>query len=418
MKNFTGTPSINRLLDQIVKKGLDRKIYSDITDQAGNQYVDLVQEGGGVLGIALAGYAWILEQCGIRFFSLAGTSAGAINTLLMASLAPVGEPVSEKITGIFGRTDLSVFVDGHPRITGLIRRYTEGRPFFKFFVFLNSFRIWRVLRRHLGLNPGTGFEMWLEECLRDAGIETLSDLRKIRGRIPVLYDRGNDNAEISRVPGLQIIASDITTKSKIVFPEMAELYWKDPEQVNPAGFVRASMSIPYFFYPYRVDNIPGAGKREERRQPGSSSGWKRHAGYYGEIPETVYFVDGGLLSNFPINAFHISTGIPKKPTFGVKLSAWRKSYSKITTPGNMTAAMVATMRQLHDYDFLVRNPDYNRLICHIDADTGYNWLDFGMDAETQSALFLLGAEKAVQFLEKFDWQEYKEIRKNRHPGPV
>ena len=413
MKNFTATPAINHILDEIGKKGLDTKIYSDITDQDGNQYVDLVQEGGGVLGIALTGYAWILERCGIRFFSLAGTSAGAINTLLMASLAPVGEPVSGKIAGIFGKTDLSVFVDGHPRITGLINRYIEGRPYFKLFVFLNSFRIWRTLSRHLGLNPGTVFEMWLEGCLRDAGVETLSDLRKIRGRLPVLYDRSDGNAEIVKVPGLQIIASDITTKSKIVFPEMAELYWQDPEQVNPAGFVRASISIPYFFYPYRVENIPDAGTREDLRQPKSSTRWRRHAGYYGEIPPSVSFVDGGLLSNFPINAFHISSGIPKKPTFGVKLSAWRKSYSKITNPGNMTAAMVATMRQLHDFDFLMKNPDYNRLICYIDADAGFNWLDFGMDAGTQAQLFQLGAEKAVQFLERFDWEEYKEIRKNR-----
>ena len=37
-----------------------------------------MQEGGGVWGIALLGYTYILEKMGIRFFSLAGTSAGAI----------------------------------------------------------------------------------------------------------------------------------------------------------------------------------------------------------------------------------------------------------------------------------------------------------------------------------------------------
>ena len=31
-------------------------------DKSGNYYVDLVQEGGGVLGIALVGYTYILEQ--------------------------------------------------------------------------------------------------------------------------------------------------------------------------------------------------------------------------------------------------------------------------------------------------------------------------------------------------------------------
>ena len=62
------------------------KPYSDIVDAEGHQYVDLVQEGGGMLGIALVGYSYVLEQAGIRFFSLAGTSAGAINTLMLAAI--------------------------------------------------------------------------------------------------------------------------------------------------------------------------------------------------------------------------------------------------------------------------------------------------------------------------------------------
>ena len=36
-------------------------------------------EGGGVLGIALTGYTYILEQAGIRFLGVGGTSAGSIN---------------------------------------------------------------------------------------------------------------------------------------------------------------------------------------------------------------------------------------------------------------------------------------------------------------------------------------------------
>jgi len=51
-------------------------IFSDVIDEEGHQYVDLVQEGGGMLGIALVGYTYVLEQMGIRFVSLAGTSAG------------------------------------------------------------------------------------------------------------------------------------------------------------------------------------------------------------------------------------------------------------------------------------------------------------------------------------------------------
>lgn len=56
------------------------KVVSDIVsaDDEPIQYVDLVQKGGGVLGVALVGYVYVLEQAGIRFLKLAGTSAGAI----------------------------------------------------------------------------------------------------------------------------------------------------------------------------------------------------------------------------------------------------------------------------------------------------------------------------------------------------
>jgi len=45
-----------------------------------------------------------------------------------------------------------------------------------------------------------------------------------------------------------------------------------------------------------------------------------------------------------------------------------------------------------------------------DADEQFNWLDFNMTAEDQVKLFNLGAQKAIEFLEEFDWQEYKSIR--------
>jgi NTE family protein len=86
------------------------KRFSDVTDHNGFQYVDLVQEGGGVLGIALVGYTYVLEQAGIRFFSLAGTSAGAINTLLLASLGKIGDAKLECILELLACQNLMEFV--------------------------------------------------------------------------------------------------------------------------------------------------------------------------------------------------------------------------------------------------------------------------------------------------------------------
>lgn len=116
------------------------------------------------------------------------------------------------------------------------------------------------------------------------------------------------------------------------------------------------------------------------------------------------------MSNFPINIFH-QKKIPSKPTFGVRLSVYREDYSKTSGFFSLGGAMISTMRQIYDYDFLMKNPDYKQLICHIDADEKYNWLNFNMSFEKQKSLFNLGAEKAIGFLNNFDWVAYKQLRK-------
>ena len=79
-------PSLQALMPRL-ERLRDRR-FSDLVDGQGHQYVDLVMEGGGMLGIALVGYTWALEQAGLRFLGLGGTSAGSINALLLAALGP------------------------------------------------------------------------------------------------------------------------------------------------------------------------------------------------------------------------------------------------------------------------------------------------------------------------------------------
>lgn len=185
---------------------------------------------------------------------------------------------------------------------------------------------------------------------------------------------------------------------------MNELYWKEPKNVSLAKIVRASMSIPYFFEPFVVRDIPNQGKTKNVK-------WEKHAKYYGPVPANVKFVDGGMLSNFPINVFHRKDGgVPRMPTFGVRLSVYRENYSTTKTFFSMAGAMISTMRQIHDYDFLYKNPDYENLICCIDADEQFNWLDFNMTKDEQVKLFNLGAKKAIDFLHDFNWEKYKDIR--------
>ena len=417
MNSYTNNETILQLLESMKAKGLDKKVYSDIVDEDGNQYVDLVQEGGGVFGIALVGYSYIMEKAGIRFFSLAGTSAGAINTIMMAGLSKIGDPVSEKILDILARQNLFDFVDGSKCLKKLVQRHVDGKKGVMFLAVLNFFRIWKYLKRHYGLNPGNIFQEWVDENLENAGIVTLADLTQHRQKAPKLYHR-ETKEEIHREASLKIITSDITTKSKITFPEMSELYWSDTDSVRPSCFVRASMSIPFFFYPYVIQNIPGARTTEDINLPKDKTKWYKHTGYRGMIPEKVHFVDGGMLSNFPINAFH-RKGVPAKPTFGARLSTWRKEAKPIKKLKNFPGSMISTMRQLHDYDFLLQNDDYNKLICSINCDAQedengepmFNWLDFNMSEELRIKLFNLGAEKALEFLDDFEWSQYRDSRR-------
>jgi NTE family protein len=405
MKSYTQNTDYLSLVERLKSSGLDKKCYSDLIDSQGNQYVDLVQEGGGVLGIALVGYTSILEEAGIRFYSLAGTSAGAINTLMIASLAKVGDTSSDKILPFMQEKNLFDLVDGDKHLKKLMQRFIDGEKLGwvnKLRVLWNTPRIYRTLNNHLGINPGNDFQNWIQKRLAEENITTWAALRKHRMNAPDLIHR-DTNQVVHRSTDLKIIASDVTSKSKVTFPDMANAYWSYPDDVCPSNFVRASMSIPFFFYPYTIEPIPQGEKMKEI--------WEDHFGYKGEIPNRVRFVDGGMLSNFPINAFHAAPGTkPLKPTFGARLSAYRNEPSKTEKLFQFCGAMVSTMRQLHDYDFLLQHPDYKHLICSIDADLEYDWLDFNMSDADKVGLFNLGARKAVGFLEGFDWKGYQSKR--------
>lgn len=410
-EDFVNQPDFQQMLEEA--EALRPKIFSDVIDDEGYQYVDLVQEGGGVLGIALVGYTYILEAAGIRFFHLAGTSAGAINTLILAGIDNIEKEKSKDVLDVLARQDLFEFVDGDPTLKSIIQKVIEGTPFRKMLGKLvwNYRKIKKALFINLGLNPGHKFEKWIEKVLKESPnkVETIGDVLEKRGKehFPAgLRNRLTGEPVTDDYARMYIIAADVTTQTKVQFPEMASLYWGDKMwDESPAKMVRASMSVPFFFVPFEIKNIPGAGKPANEQ-------WMKYANFHGKIPEKVKFVDGGMISNFPINVFHSKTGIqPRKPTFGVKLSAYRDESADVDDLGGFVGSMVSTMRHDADNEFLIQNPDFEKLICFIDADKDFNWLNFKMSDEKKKRLFLLGAQKALTFLNKFDWDRYKELRR-------
>lgn len=444
---------------------------SDVTDDNGNQYVDLVQEGGGVLGIALVGYTYVLEKMGIRFFSMAGTSAGSINAMLLACCGKREEEKSPVIVHHLAQLDMFSFVDGKPgnnRFTRWIKKTVQQfilgtgamRRLLRLLVILmggllvtslacfviNFFRPgiarWLGLgagvlllvlatlllfainrfkqfaRNGYGLNCGQAFHDWIKSAINQCAVNNdpacgnITDLASFSRhfmRVPALQvkpDPRRENNLPPHMPMLTIITCDILAGVKVEFPRMWDLYWKNQEDVHPGDFVRASMSIPVFFESYAQTGL---------RSKSSFDIWSRHLNWQNalsRIPDNSQFIDGGVLSNFPISIFYNPRyPVPRMPTFGIRLqdgvldSASRSNNNLY----KYIFSLFSTIRFNFDRDFIAKNRAFNKAVCSIDV-RAHSWLNFFMKDGEKLALFRKGAEAAIAFLRGFNWEEYKTAR--------
>jgi NTE family protein len=385
-----------------VKNECRGKEYSDIIDAGDQQYVDLVMEGGGVLGVALTGYTYVLEQAGIRFLGVGGTSAGSINALMIAALGPPGQSKSERLLDVLSRMPMETFIDGDSDARDFSQAVLDKASMVK--LIWKASQIIDNLQDDLGLNPGNAFLNWLTAELQGVGIKTTAELlNQLHTVSPGLRLRptrtDTELSEKDKGGHLVMIAADITTQTKVEFPRMAELYWRNPEPVNPAYFARASMSIPFFFYPFTVNEC----------SPNRTL-WSDLAGYEGTLPQRVMFMDGGIMSNFPINVFHQPYRVPTAPTFGAKIGIEGTEPAEITKPSQLLGAVFDAARHTLDSDFIKTNPDYKHLVKMIDTGN-HHWLNFTMSHEDKVDLFARGAKAAAEFLCGFNWSKYKAIRK-------
>jgi len=421
IKQFTDNQSVRAEISEL-RRLVEGKSFSDVLDDDGNQYVDLVLQGGGMLGIALVGYTYALERAGLRFRSIAGTSAGAINAILVASLGAPCETKSERMLGYLADLKIDQFLDGNQSSVALSRALVDGVGKVRF-AWLGYWAYQCALKDKHGLHPGDRFLGWIRDILRASGISSYRDLHRRMGVVPHgLQPRPGRDLEEHRYgprmeklfPGrLAIVAVDVATKTKFVFPKMSLLVFDKPEEVDPAWFVRASMSIPGFFEPVRVERL---GERDPnpphhvRLSPELQGAWRKHAGLERLDPDFTHhvFVDGGVISNFPIAEFHANDRVPLMPTFGAKLGPTRNG-EPLDSFGAFGHATFNAARQSLDFDFLHRNPDYKQLIAIIDT-SDHHWLDFELTTEGKVDLFQRGVRAAKHFLQDFDWTRYKETR--------
>lgn len=404
IKQFTEDARILNIINDL-KDEIDGRQFSDIIDEQNHQYVDLVQEGGGTLGVALLGYVYVLEQMGIRFLQLAGTSAGAINTMLMAASGNIDKSKSEWILDKLNSKNLYDFVDGDDDAKDFIEALLNKSSNLK--LAIKGAQVIDNFKDDLGLNPGENFYQWMKNLLHECGIQNLGDLQALRNqgvssdntlKLRIDKTRELNQKDFARIA---IISADVTTGSKIVFPEMADLFYSNPQSANPADFVRASMSVPMFFYPYRIKDIPSGVEQWNK--------WNGKLGLNTNVPSEVMFMDGGIISNFPISIFHKNDQIPFAPTFGIKIGQDKTALNKNETVFSLIGSIFNTARYSQDDEFLRGHEDYKHLIGYIDTGV-HNWLNFSLSDEDKIDLFYRGAKAASDFLKSFNWEKYKKMR--------
>jgi NTE family protein len=404
--DFVGDPRVVEITTR-ANDAYANRLYSDVIDDAGHQYVDLVMEGGGVLGIALLGYVHVLEEAGLRFLNIGGTSAGSIAAMLLAGLGTRDQPKGMKIAEELANVDMNDFVDGGKMARLLLKELLGRRRVMRAAAYYVGAR--GAFLRALGFNPGDNFLKWMTEVLARDGVDSTRALVERMEVVPDGFRRrdGESIADPAKRARVGMITAEIGTSTKVELPKMAPLFWKTWEELTPAAYVRASMSVPFFFHPYRVDPIPGDGAAREL--------WQQHVNFDGYLPGAAVFVDGGIMSNFPIDIFHRHGHVPTAPTFGVKLGTDKRTSTEIAHPAALGLAAFNSARHCLDYDFIKRNPDYRHLVSHIDTGD-HHWLNFDLTAEAKIDLFRRGAEAADAFLATFQWDEYKKIRRGIAEG--
>lgn len=322
------------------------------TEQPTQRAVDLVLEGGGVKGIALAAVAVTLGRHGYRFRRVAGTSAGAIAGAVLVALERAGESVdrAEELA-----RDLPY--------ARLRDRSVVGRALGPFGRLVDGLS----LAVDGGIYEGQRLHDWLRGVLADLGVRTFADLR----------DDDPDSAmPPERAYALVVLASDLSRRRLVRLPWDYPDYGLDPDEMSVADAVRASASIPFFFEPVTM----------------------RWAGEGGHHVSTL--VDGGLLSTYPVSIFDRTDGRPARwPTLGVRLTAGLGGCAPpypVRGPISMALAVVEAALEAGQSQH-VDDPETVARSIFVDT-SGVASTDFGITEEQQRVLWDAGCRAAERHL--------------------
>lgn len=392
--------------------------------------VHFVFQGGGILGIAHLGFFSGLERAGFRPVGLAGTSAGAILALLIAAARGTNhdaDNIGSRLLDILWQMPAESFMDGpysSRRLTKFaLSKKSIASPEMSMPIIAT---IRRVLVR-FGIHRGITFESWLAtELSSQFGIQTCNDLTRSLKQCfaeTVLAETAPDDLLKLIATGLPIHADEgLSNGIKFVFPGDAHALQINPDQDSPALYARASMSVPIFFEPYKID-VDATGWRklvsETFRQTLHPEAIRVMNSATG-----VAFIDGGLLSNFPIDSFfektsskfektqtdNPSTSISSITTIGSTLVTTKKIRRRNRNRGaaallHYVQTVIDGMRHIRDRDAMRIGNRFNDVAGIPDAyiapvDVGdHNWLNFQLSDAEKADLYRRGIQAARAFIE-------------------
>jgi NTE family protein len=164
----------------------------------------------------------------------------------------------------------------------------------------------------------------------------------------------------------------------------------NPDDMAVADAVRASMSIPFFFEPFKFDASEAT---VNVSMPGGRTAAQHYAG------GTVTWVDGGMLRNFPITAFDRVDGKPPRwPTIGIKLNSFDAN-SGPTTACSHTLGLATDCVQtmMNEWDVYATESATAARTIFINND-GITATQFDLTKAQQDSLFKNGVAAATEFI--------------------
>ncbi len=319
--------------------------------------VDLVLSGGGVKFIGLVGAVVALMDAGYSINRVSGVSAGSVVAAIVAAASNGDQLTGEEVKELAFSVPLHTWRDSGPV------------PYFG--------AAWGLVRDTSMYRGDVAYD-WIRSELKNLGVSSFADLA---------LDEG-DPLDGPRYK-LVVTVADLTAAQLVRLPwDYPRLYGLEPDEQPVADAVRASMAIPFFYRPVKLTGAGGA---------------------------TSTLVDGGVLSNFPIDTFDRPDGKPPRwPTFGITVLPRPTEGLGAVMPAlkslrffEQTAlleSLLTTMLAGHDQTHLSKPWVAARAILVESTNVGV--LDFDAPRGRLEELYDSGYAAAQLFLSSWDWPEY------------